>query len=511
MIAARRALLSVSDKRGIVPFARALHAAGFELVSTGGTFRTLRDAGVEVRYVTEITGHPEVFDGRVKTLHPRVHGGILYRRDIETHVDQANDHDIAPIDIVAVNLYPFRQTVAAEHVTEVDAIEQIDIGGPAMVRAAAKNFASVTVVVSPDDYDGVAAELAANGSTSLETRRALALAAFRHTADYDTAIATWLARDEGSLPSALGMQLAKVDDLRYGENPHQAAALYAPNAAPPLGGATSFQGKALSYNNLVDLDAAVACVAEFDEPAAVVVKHTNPCGVGRHSDSALEAWRLALAGDPVSAFGGIVALNRTVDLALARELADIFLEVVAAPGFDADALELLSAKKALRVLSVPLGLAADVPQLRHTLFGFVAQTPDPRIRDAAERWDVVTARAPSPDEAAALRFLWPVCKHVKSNAIVVGAADRTFGVGAGQTSRVDAARLATQKATGPLSGAAAASDAFFPFRDGLDVLADAGITAVVQPGGSKRDDEVIAACNERGVAMVFTGHRHFRH
>ena len=504
----RRALLSVSNKAGLVPFAGRLAALGYELVSTGGTFRVLSDAGVPVKYVTEVTGHPEVFGGRVKTLHPKVHGGILYRRDLPEHVEEAARTEIAPVDVVVCNLYPFRETIARDGVTEAEAVEQIDIGGPAMVRAAAKNFASVIVVTSPDDYDTVIEGLEA-GEFSLESRKGLALTAFRHTAAYDSAIATFLGGDEVCNDAILS-PLAKVQDLRYGENPHQSAALYAPDGGPALGGARVLQGKALSYNNLVDLDGAVSAMLEFDEPAVVVVKHTNPCGVGRDSESILTAWSRALAGDPVSAFGGIVAANRPIDGPLAEELRGRFLEVIAAPSFDSDALATLAKKKNLRLIELPESLG-DNRVLRQTLFGMLAQSADPRISDMDEAWECVTEREPSEDEATALRFLWRVCKHVKSNAIVVGDAQRTFGVGAGQMSRVDAVHLAIRKSTGELAGAALASDAFFPFRDGVDVAAEAGVRAVIQPGGSKNDPQVIEACNEHGIAMIMTGHRHFRH
>jgi len=507
----RRALLSVSNKSGLVPLAQALVRHGYELVSTGGTFRALQDAGVAVRYVTEVTGQPEVFGGRVKTLHPRVHGGILYRRDLAEHVEQAAAQDIAPIDVVVVNLYPFEATVQNPSVTREDAIEQIDIGGPAMVRAAAKNADAVTIIVRPADYDDVIAELDAHGgSTTAATRRRLATAAFEHTADYDAAIARWMGGAD-ALPQRLPLNLTKVEDLRYGENPHQQAALYTERGVLPFGGARFLHGKSLSYNNIIDLDGAVACVLEFEQPAAVVVKHTNPCGVGTHPTSSFEAWKSALAADPVSAFGGIVAVNRTVDVDVARGLNELFLEVVAAPGYDADALAVLQSKKNLRVIELPATFGLPARAVRQTLFGYVAQTYDPLLRDLDEGWDVVTERAPTDEQRAALRFLWAVCKHVKSNAIVIGDAARTFGVGAGQMSRVDSVKLAIAKATGPVVGAALASDAFFPFRDGVDAAADAGVTAIIQPGGSKRDDEVIAACNERGIAMVFTGNRHFRH
>ena len=510
MVSKRRALLSVSDKRDLVPFAAGLAELGFEIVSTGGTFKVLTEAGVPATYVTEVTGHPEVFDGRVKTLHPRVHGGIVFRRDIPAHAEQAAEHNIVPIDIVVVNLYPFRETVAKPGVKLEDAVEQIDIGGPAMVRAAAKNFGAVTVVVSPERYDTVLAELKADGATSAETRRTLALEAFRHTAEYDAAIATYLGGD-GAMPDRIDAPLTKTQDLRYGENPHQVAALYHEVGAEPLAGAEVLQGKALSYNNIVDLDGAVGCVLEFDEPAVVVVKHTNPCGVGRHETSLLEAWKRGLAGDPVSAFGGIVAMNREVTADVAQGLAELFLEVIAAPSFSAEAREVLSAKKNVRVLTLPEGLDDGARRYRHTMFGTLAQTPDLPIDQLSEKWEVATDRAPTADEETALRFLWRVCKHVKSNAIIIGGSERTFGVGAGQMSRVDAVHLAVRKSTGELEGSVLASDAFFPFRDGVDAAAAAGVRAIVQPGGSKRDPEVIAACNEHGIAMVFTGNRHFRH
>lgn len=512
MTTTRRALLSVSDKTGLVPFARALLEAGYELVSTGGTFKTLREAGLAVRYVTEITGQPEVFGGRVKTLHPVVHGGILFRRDLAEHVEQAAAAGIAPIDIVAVNLYPFTQTIAKPGVTLADAVEQIDIGGPAMVRASAKNFASVTIVTSPGDYDRVAATLPAGGP-SLELRRELAIAAYRHTATYDAAIAEYLAGEAAPepLPAWKGLILERDEQLRYGENPHQGAALYHAAGEPRLGGARVLQGKALSFNNLVDVDAAVGLVLEYGDPTAVIIKHTNPCGVGRNSADIALAYRAALAADPVSAFGGIVAVNRPIDGALAQEMSGLFLEVIAAPAFSAEAVEVLGRKTALRLLEFDATRRAPHVTFRQTLFGTLAQTSDPLISDCAEEWNVVTDLAPTDEQRAALAFLWRVCKHVKSNAIVIGGADSTYGVGAGQMSRVESVRIAVSKSVVPLAGSCLASDAFFPFRDGLDLAADAGVTAIIQPGGSKRDDEVIAAANERGIAMVFTASRHFRH
>ncbi len=506
------ALISVANKRGVADFAARLTAAGYEVLSTGGTLNAIREAGVAATPVSEYTGSPEVFGGRVKTLHPKIHGGILMRRGDVGDAAEAEANGIRPIDIVAVNLYAFRETVARPDVTLAEAIEKIDIGGPTMVRSAAKNSSTVTIVVDPEDYSAVADEVDAGGVGDA-TRRRLSLKAFRHTAAYDAAIASWLGTNGGdnpTLPEEVHRPLIRVQSLRYGENPHQAAALYRDDGVPELNGAVVLQGKALSYNNLVDLDGAQAAVLEFDEPAAVVVKHTNPCGVGRDSSSLLQAYRAAHAGDPVSAFGGIVALNRPVGADVAAALAETFLEVVTAPGFDDEARQILSAKTNLRLIDTSAA-KLDVIRARPTLFGTLIQDDDPRISDIAEDWTVATERAPTSDEATALRFLWRVCKHVKSNAIVVGSSSRTYGVGAGQMSRVDAARLAVTKATGDLAGAALASDAFFPFRDGVDVAAEAGIRAVIQPGGSKRDSEVIAAANEHGIAMVFTGHRHFRH
>jgi len=509
-----RALLSVSDKRGLAELGARLHRIGFELVSTGGTYRALREAGVPVRTVTEITGQIELFDGRVKTLHPYIHGAILFRRDLPAHVEQAAAHEIRPIDLVVVNLYPFQETVARPDVTREEAIEEIDIGGPTMIRAAAKNHANVTVCVSPDEYDALAGELEANGTTSPETRARLAREAFRHTAAYDAAIASYLddtVDDTPSLPHVLATTLIKVDDLRYGENPHQSAAIYrAPNAAP-YHGARVLQGKELSYNNLIDLDAAISVSAEFDDPACTIVKHTNPCGVGRHASDIQSAYAHALDADPVSAFGGIIALNQRLDAATASLIAERFFEIVAAFGIDDDALKILGAKKSLRVVDL-LGADLDEPPvLRRTRLGTLMQSPDPRVSSMHESWEIATDRAPSEDEAVALRFAWRVCKHVKSNAIVLGTHERTTGVGAGQMSRVEAVDLAIRKAGAAARGSVLASDAFFPFADGVELAAAAGIKAIIQPGGSIRDAEVVAAANAHGVAMVLTRSRHFRH
>lgn len=512
-MSSRTALLSVSDKSGLAAFAQRLVNQGWTLLSTGGTLRALQDAGVPATQVSDYTGSPEVFGGRVKTLHPKIHGGILQRRDLSEHADEAKAQDLPPIDMVVVNLYPFRETVARKDASFADAVENIDIGGPCMIRAAAKNHAAVTVICDPSDYDAVADALESGGDTSEEQRRALALKAFRHTAAYDAMIATWLATQTGEnelLPQERHESSAVVQTLRYGENPHQDAALYKTLYAKDLAGATVLQGKALSYNNVVDLDGAVDAVREFEEPACVIVKHTNPCGVGRDADSLLTAYTEALAGDPVSAFGGIIALNRSVDKALAEQITERFFEVIAAPGFSDEAQELFAQKKNLRLVDLtdfePVTL-----RRRSTLFGELVQTADPRILDMNVEWTVPTERKPTDEEMTALRFLWQVCKHVKSNAIVIGNHVRTFGVGAGQMSRVDSVELAVKKATADLQGAALASDAFFPFRDGLDAAAKAGVKAVIQPGGSVRDQEVIDAANEHGIAMVFTGHRHFRH
>lgn len=512
-MSSRTALLSVSDKSGLAPFAKRLADKGWTLLSTGGTLRTLIDAGIPATQVDEYTGSPEVFGGRVKTLHPKIHGGILQRRDLQEHVEEAKREGLPPIDMVVVNLYPFRETVARKDATAADAIENIDIGGPCMLRAAAKNHAAVTVICDPEDYAAVADAIESSGDTSAQQRRELALKAFRHTASYDATIATWLAcntGESGLLPKERHESSTIVQTLRYGENPHQDAALYKALYDEDLAGAKVLQGKALSYNNVVDLDGAVDAVREFEEPACVIVKHTNPCGVGRDAKSLLQAYTEALAGDPVSAFGGIIGLNRTVDKALAERISERFFEVIAAPGFDDEAKEIFSAKKNLRLVDLS---SFDPVTLRRrsTLFGELIQTADPRIADMDGEWTVPTDRKPTDEEMTALRFLWQVCKHVKSNAIVIGNDVRTFGVGAGQMSRVDSVELAIKKATADLQGSALASDAFFPFRDGLDAAAKAGVKAVIQPGGSVRDQEVIDAANEHGIAMVFTGNRHFRH
>lgn len=520
-VSPRRALLSVSDKTGLVDFARALHAAGVELVSTGGTARALREAGLPVTPVSEVTGFPEILDGRVKTLHPRIHGGILARWDRAADRAAAQAQGIEPIQLVVVNLYPFRETVARPGVGLDEAVEQIDIGGPAMVRAAAKNHANVAVVVDPADYEAVAAAIAAGG-VDLERRRALAAKAFRHTAAYDVAIAAYLAGQVEAgepLPETLLVEGRRVRTLRYGENPHQPAAFYAvetPSDQPSLARAEKLQGKELSYNNLLDLDAALAVCLDLAAPGAVVIKHTNPCGAAEgDGDEPLAAvYRRARATDPTSAFGGIVALNREVDAETAAALAETFLEAVVAPGFAPAAREILARKKNLRLLALrPWPGRSRQLELRTVAGGLLAQERDARVDDVRAA-KVVTRRAPTAEELAALDFAWRVCRHVKSNAIVYARAGALLGVGAGQMSRVDASRIAAMKAREAghdLGGAVVASDAFFPFPDGVEVAVEAGATAIVQPGGSVRDDQVVAAADRLGVAMVFTGTRHFKH
>lgn len=512
------ALLSVSDKRGLVPFAQGLVRLGFQLLSTGGTLEALKAAGVSATQVSEYTQSPEILGGRVKTLHPRIHGGILGRPDLERDRQEMQAHGIQPISLVAVNLYPFRQTVA-RGASEPDTIEQIDIGGPAMVRASAKNYRHVTVVVDPDDYEAVLKELEETQGTSEETRRRLMRKAFAHTAAYDASISEWLSQQAGDpFPEELTLTYRKVQPLRYGENPHQRGAFYREHiapSAPTVAFSKVLQGKELSYNNILDLDAALGLVLEFPErPTAVIIKHNTPCGVAQ-DDSLVTAYRTARAIDEVSAFGGIVALNREVDDATAQALAETFLEAVIAPSFSAGALQTLAAKKNLRLLEAGSELASPQAKPRAQLDarsvsgGMVLQD-----RDAQEpplEWKVVTKRAPTPEEERALRFAWRVCKHVKSNAIVFASGDRLLAAGGGQTSRVDSAKIAAARGGEALKGCAVASDAFFPFRDGLDEAARAGATCVIQPGGSVRDAEVIAAADEHGMAMVVTGVRHFRH
>ena len=525
-----QALISVSDKRGVLDFARKLSALGIKLLSTGGTASLLREAGLPVTDVSEHTGFPEMLDGRVKTLHPKVHGGILARRDLAEHMDTIAAHDIGRIDLVVVNLYPFQQTVAKPDCTLEDAIENIDIGGPTMVRAAAKNHGNeqggVGIVTDPEDYGCIIEELEVNaGKLSHKTRFALAVKAFTHTARYDSAISNYLTalvtNEAGDVslqtyPERLQLAFDKVQDLRYGENPHQTAAFYRqPGAAEGgVAGYTQLQGKELSYNNIADADAAWECVKAFDGSAAacVIVKHANPCGVAVAA-SPLEAYKKAFSTDPTSAFGGIIAFNGEVDRAAAEAVSAQFLEVLIAPSYTADALELLASKKNVRVLTCALGQPAGAFDYKRVGGGLLVQSADEaRIQIADLK--VVTKRAPTEAEMRDMLFAWRVAKYVKSNAIVYCKDGMTIGVGAGQMSRVDSARIARIKAENAglqIAGCVVASDAFFPFRDGLDVLAQAGATAVIQPGGSMRDEEVIAAANEQDIAMVFTGFRHFRH
>ncbi len=504
----RRALLSVTDKTGLADFARVLAGLGVELISTGGTARLLREAGIAVRDVAEVTGFPEMLGGRVKTMHPRITGGILAIRSNAEHMQSLAEHGIAPIDLVVVNLYAFEATAAKPAVTLEEMIENIDIGGPTLIRSAAKNFADVAVVTDPGDYAELGRELQASGGClSRETRWRLARKAFATTAAYDRAIANTLtATKKQTLPEFLDVRVQRRMQLRYGENPHQSAALYA-SGKGGVAGARQIQGKELSYNNLVDLDAAWQLSREFERPAAAIIKHTNPCGCAEQETLA-EAYRQALACDPVSAFGGVLAFNRVVDGETAAAVAELFVEAMAAPGYAPEALERLKAKKNLRLVEV----AGSAPGLvvKSISGGYLVQTEDSLTLDPAQL-KTVTERGPAAEEMAALEFAWKVCKHVKSNAIVFARAGQTLGVGAGQMSRVDSVRLAASKAVLPLAGAVVASDAFFPFPDGVEELARHGATAVIQPGGSVRDNEVIAAANRLGLAMVFTGIRHFRH
>jgi phosphoribosylaminoimidazolecarboxamide formyltransferase/IMP cyclohydrolase len=504
-------VLSVSDKTGVVDFARGLAELGFELVSTGGTAKALREAGLAVVDVSDVTGFPECLDGRVKTLHPGVLAGVL-ARDTPEHDRTLADLGIARVDVVAVNLYPFAATIARPGVTEEEAVENIDIGGPTMIRAAAKNADRVTVVVDPADYAPVLDELRAGGDTTPATRRRLMARVFATTATYDAAVATHFAGG-GALPDAVLLGGLKARDLRYGENPHQKAAVYVP-AGPPTGilGAMQAQGKALSYNNLVDMEAAWALVREFDGPAAAVIKHTNPSGAGTDAVSVRAAYEKALACDPVSAYGGIVALNREINDDVARRLCEHFYEVVLVPRATPTALALFASKKNLRVMELFDAFFEPLPRLAARVLsgGILVQEADPRA-DEVRAGRVVTQRAPTDDEWSALDFAWRVAKHVKSNAIVFASADRTCAIGAGQMSRVDSAKLAALKARADLGGTAVGSDAYFPFPDGVEEIARAGATAVVQPGGSIRDPDVVAAADRLGLAMVFTGRRHFRH
>lgn len=550
----RRALISVSDKTGIVDFAQELKKFDVEIISTGGTAKTLRDAGIEVSDVSEVTGFPEMMDGRIKTLHPRIHGALLALRDNPEHVTAMGEHGIEPIDMVVVNLYPFRETIIRQNVTQAEAIEQIDIGGPAMIRSAAKNSQDVAVIVLATDYAGILQELKANeGSLSIATRTELARTAFAQTAMYDAMVAAYLANAfprkqanatdsvgvssfafsidskgkpsqpapdidseefsietfHGGLPGSASFGITKAIDLRYGENPHQKAALYKTMASKGIANAEVLSGKEMSFNNYVDAEAAWHLVCDFEDTACAIIKHTNPAGVAL-SPNAEQAYRRALATDPISAFGGIVAFNCPVDETAARAVTEIFTEVVIAPDYDSEALEVLRSKKNLRVLRAwPVSKSQSV-EYKQISGGMLLQTRDTRVL-SRDDLKVVSKRAPTEAEIEALLFAWTVCKHTKSNAIVYARAGQTVGVGAGQMSRVDSVKIGAMRAQLPVAGSVLASDAFFPFRDGIDEAAKYGITAVVQPGGSVKDAEVIAAADEHGLAMVFTGIRHFRH
>ena len=504
-----RVLISVTDKSGIAEFARQLRELGAELISTGGTARLLRESGVPVADVSEVTGFPEMLDGRVKTMHPKVTGGILAMRGKPAHMQALAAHGIKPIDMVVVNLYAFEDVAARQDASLEELIENIDIGGPTMIRSAAKNYQDVAVVVSPADYMALIGEMRANaGALSAETRWRLARKAFRTTADYDRAISARLAQVGAgeTLPGSLDLRADKLMDLRYGENPHQSAALYG-KPGSGIAGAAQLHGKELSYNNLVDLDAAWQLVNEFDAPATAIIKHTNPCGCAEQSTLA-GSYRKAFECDPVSAYGSVVGFNRPVDEETARECAKTFMEAIAAPDYAPEALAVLSAKKNLRIMKVAPGGEGLV--VKTISGGYLAQTPDTVRLDRAAA-QVKTKRAPSDQEWVALEFAWKVAKHVKSNAIVFAHAGQAVGVGAGQMSRVDSVKLAAMKAILPLAGTVVGSDAFFPFPDGVEEAAKQGATAVIQPGGSVRDAEVIAAADRLGLAMVFTGVRHFRH
>jgi phosphoribosylaminoimidazolecarboxamide formyltransferase/IMP cyclohydrolase len=513
----RRALLSVSDKTGIVDFARGLDELGVELISTGGTAAALRDAGLEVRAIEDFTGFPEIMSGRVKTLHPRLYAGLLALRDDPAHMEAASEHDIEFVDLVCVNLYPFEATAARRGVTEHEVIENIDIGGPTMIRAAAKNFGFSAVVVKPESYDAVLAELRdTSGLLSLATRENLAAEAFSYTARYDTAIAGWFAEKQEEFPSLVMAAYEKVTDLSYGENPHQRAAYYqqAGSRMHVLSMVRQLGGKELSFNNVLDLNAGRMLVHEFEVPACVIIKHNNPCGAAI-GETALQAYRRAFAGDPLSAFGGVICVNRTVDRDFAEALVEQFCEVVFAPRFTEDALELLASKPNMRILEDNERRRANITEwdVKRVMGGLLVQDRDLDLEDRTAM-EVVTERKPTEAEWGEMLFAWKVCKHVRSNAIVLAQGLASVGIGAGQMSRVDSVRLAIEKARdieAPLAGAAMASDAFFPFPDGPQLGIDAGVTAIIQPGGSKRDLEVVEAADAAGISMVFTHRRHFRH
>jgi phosphoribosylaminoimidazolecarboxamide formyltransferase / IMP cyclohydrolase len=514
----QRAILSVTDKTGLVEFARRLAGMDVELISTGGTAKLLRDAGIKVKDISDLTGFPEMLDGRVKTLHPKVHGGILHRRENAAHRSAVAEHGIQPIDMVVVNLYAFEKTASKPGVPFDELVENIDIGGPSMIRSAAKNFQDVAVVTSPADYDALAQEMAnSGGQLSSATKWRLAQKAFATTAAYDSAIASTLERvnsngrfelrPQEGFPSTLRMSFQKTMDLRYGENPHQKAAMYSDGSGKGVANGHQLQGKELSYNNIVDMQAAWDLAQEFEEPVVAIIKHTNPCGTAT-AKTLLEAYKKALECDPVSAFGGVIGVNRVIDGEAAEEMAKLFLEVIAAPGFDDAAKAKFAAKKNLRLVQVAPSDQKWV--LKNVSGGMLLQDADVRPLTEADL-KVVTKRAPTPEERRALLFGWKVCKHVKSNAILYVRDGQTVGVGAGQMSRVDSCKIGAMKAQLPLKGTVAASDAFFPFPDGVEEIAKAGSTAIIQPGGSVRDQEVIEAADRHSMAMIFTGVRHFRH
>ena len=510
LLRVRRALVSVYDKTGLAELVTGLADAGVELISTGSTAAAIRNAGVEVSAVADVTGFPEILDGRVKTLHPAIHAAILADRSKPEHTEALRAHRFEPIDLVVVNLYPFRETVADTEVTPQRAVEMIDIGGPTLVRAAAKNHAHVGVVVQPSDYGVVLERLAEQGGLTAEVRADLAATAFAHTASYDADVRDWLGRGV-EFPPRFGPVYEKAQDLRYGENPHQGAAYYVERDTPwGLGSAEQLQGKDLSYNNLLDADAAWAAVSDAERACVAIIKHTNPAGLAV-ADTVADAYAPALAGDPVSACGGIVAANREIDEATANQIVEIFTEVVVAPGYTAEALEVLGSKASLRVLRVANPTPGERPRMvRSVSGGLLVQDADLGATDPST-WEVATQASPDEATLAELAFAWHAVRHAKSNAIVLARDQALVGVGAGQMSRVDSVRIAVEKSGGRAEGAVLASDAFFPFRDGADAALDAGVRAIVQPGGSRNDAEVIAACDERGIPMVLTGRRHFRH
>jgi phosphoribosylaminoimidazolecarboxamide formyltransferase/IMP cyclohydrolase len=517
MAAIKRALVSVSDKTGVVEMAKGLAALGAEILSTGGTAKALRDAGVAVTDVAAYTGSPEILDGRVKTLHPKIHGGLLGRRSVPAHVSQMQQHGIGPIDVVVVNLYPFEATISKPDCPFDEAIENIDIGGPSMLRSAAKNHEDVVVVVDPTDY-GRVLEALKTGKVDHALRRELAMKVFQHTARYDSLIAGYLEKqvqgNDGKFPAVLSLQFERAEILRYGENPHQQGAFYRELNAkePSVSRAKTLHGKAMSYNNFLDANSALELVKEYDETAVVIIKHNNPCGVALGA-SPVEAYVRARETDPVSAFGGVIAFNKPVDLAAAKEITSTFVEVVIAPGYAEDALAELKRKKDLRLLDIgPLTkVKREGIDLKKLVGGLIVQDRDLGALGDLKALPVPTQRKPTAEEYAACAFAWKVCKHVKSNAIIYARPGQTVGIGAGQMSRVDSVKLAGMKAVLPVKGCVMASDAFFPFRDGLDAAAQAGITAVIQPGGSIRDQEIVKAADEHGMAMILTGMRHFRH